>query len=309
MDLTDLAPAPVEGSVSSPSASVEGSLTPPGALALGEASQNTFDSADNTSTGAGGRVDATLTPSPRPNTGGAGLDSLVRKPCCLARTAGNGKSGIQWGSLIQQEFIFLGIQHGFRLATEPKTRQELGGPFFADWVHIMTHTQWSRWSDGDKLVTSYLGHSAQGSITAWIYRQNDTNARNLEQDFHNPAYRKMLLKAFAVATVTGVLWKIGPLSEATIGHVGLYPTVNKWGLPTRDGNRSGLNDYVLNEVGGVPLMMGEDWLDKHVASRLERHIQNVVLTSAIRIFTSPTRSLANVTRFKKPWYRDNRDSR
>jgi hypothetical protein len=55
-----------------------------------------------------------------------------------------------------------------------------------------------------------------------------------------------------VATVTAVLWKIGPLSEATIGHVGLYSTVNKWGLPVRDGNRTGLNDYVLNEVGGIP---------------------------------------------------------
>ena len=54
-------------------------------------------------------------------------------------------------------------------------------------------------------------------------------ARYLEQDFHNPAYRKTLLRSFAVATVAAVLWKIGPLSEATIGHVGPYSTVDKWG--------------------------------------------------------------------------------
>ena len=74
-----------------------------------------------------------------------------------------------------------------------------------------------------------------------------------------------------MATVAAVLWKIGPLSEATIGHVCLYPTVNKSGLPIRDGNRTGLNDDVLNGAGGIPLMACEDWLDKHVAPARKAH--------------------------------------
>jgi hypothetical protein len=54
-------------------------------------------------------------------------------------------------------------------------------------------------------------------------------ARYLEQDFHDPAYRNVLSRSFAIATVAAVLWKVGPISEATIGHVGPYSTVDKWG--------------------------------------------------------------------------------
>ena len=110
-----------------------------------------------------------------------------------------------------------------------------------------------------------------------------------------------------MATVFAVLWKIGPISEATIGHVGLYPTVNKWGLPVRDGNRTGLNDFVLNEAVGIPLMIGEDWLDKHVAHPLEGHTHSRARIDTIRILTSPTRSFANLMAFQKPWFRENRD--
>jgi hypothetical protein len=233
--------------------------------------------------------------------------SLGRTSCCGTNTSQNKRGGIQWRPLIVQELLFVGVEHGFRLATEPKTRRELGGPFFADWAKIVSNTQWNRWSDGDKKFTSDIAHPAEGAVAAWIYRQNDTNARYLEQDFHNPAYRKMLLKSFAVATAAAVLWKIGPISEATIGHVGLYPTVDKWGRPIREGNRTGLNDYVTNEALGIPLMIFEDWLDKHAARPLEEHIHSRVRINAIRIFTSPTRSFSNLMSFQRPWSRENRD--
>jgi hypothetical protein len=229
------------------------------------------------------------------------------RKCCGTNTTRNERPGIQWKSLILQELFLVGVEHGFRLATEAKTRRELDGPFFADWAKIISNTQWNRWSDGDKWFTSNVAHPANGAVAAWIYRQNDTRARYLEQDFHNPAYRNTLLRSFAVATVAAVLWKIGPLSEATIGHVGLYPTVNKWGLPIRDGNRSGLNDYVTNEAIGIPLMIGEDWLDKHVARPLEGHTYSRGRIDTIRILTSPTRSFANLMSFQRPWSRGNRD--
>jgi hypothetical protein len=203
--------------------------------------------------------------------------------------------------------LLVGVEHGFRLATEAKTRRELDGPVFADWAKIIANTQWNRWSDGDKWFTSDVAHPANGAVAAWIYRQNDTRARYLEQDFHNPAYRNTLLRSCAVATVFAVLWRIGPLSEATIGHVGLYPTVDKWGLPVRDGNRTGLNDYVLNGAVGVPLTIGEDWLDKHVAHRLEGRMHSRGQIDTIRIFTNPTRSFANLMTFHRPWLRENRD--
>ena len=227
--------------------------------------------------------------------------------CCGTNTSRNEQRGIQWRPLILQELFLVGVQHGFRLATEAKTRRELDGPFFSDWAKVISNTQWNRWSDGDKWFTSYVAHPATGAVAAWIYRQNDTRARYLEQDFHNPAYRNTLLRSFAVATVFAALWKIGPLSEATIGHVGLYPTVNKWGVPIRDGNRSGLNDYVANEAIGIPLMVCEDWLDKHVARPLEGHTHSRARIDTIRLFTSPTRSFANLMAFHRPWLRENRD--
>jgi len=233
--------------------------------------------------------------------------TVARTSCCGTNKSRNEPHGIQWRSLILQELLLVGVEHGFRLATEGKTRRELGGTFFEDWARIVSNTQWNRWSDGDKTFTSNIAHPANGAVAAWIYRQNDTRARYLEQDFHNPAYRNTLLRSFAVATVAAVLWKIGPMSEATIGHVGLYPTVNKWGLPIRDGNRTGLNDYVTNEIGGIPLMICEDWLDKHVARPLEGHSYSRARIDAIRVFTSPTRSFANLMAFHKPWFRENRD--
>ena len=233
--------------------------------------------------------------------------AVKRQPCCGTNKLRNEKPGIQWRSLILQELFLVGVQHGFRLATEPKTRRELGGPFFADWAKIISNTQWNRWSDGDKWFTSHVAHPANGAVAAWIYRNNDTRARYLEQDFHNPVYRNTLLRSFAVATVAAALWKIGPLSEATIGHVGLYPTVDKWGLPIRDGNRTGLNDYVLNGAVGIPIMVGEDWLDKHVARPLEGHTHSRARIDTICIFTIPARSFANLMAFERPWFRENRN--
>ena len=94
--------------------------------------------------------------------------------------------GIKWRSLILQELLLVGLQHSFRLATEAKTRRELDLPVFADWAKIIVNRQCSRWSDGDKWFTSDIVHPANGAVVAWIYRQNDTRTRYLEQDFHNP---------------------------------------------------------------------------------------------------------------------------
>ena len=259
------------------------------------------------SAAAEGEFDVTATPIQLPKTGVTMQRRWSPVPCCLTKTSKTEKSGTQWSPFIREEFLFVVFQHGFRLATEGKTRRELDGPFLADWAKIISNTQWNRWSDGDKWFTSDVAHPGQGAVAGWIYRQNDTKARYIDQDFHNPAYRNLLLKSFAVATVEAVLWKIGPLSEATIGHVGLYPSVNKWGVPVRDGNRTGLNDYVLNEVGGISLMIAEDWLDKHVTIRMENRIHSPAWVDTIRILTSPTRSFASLMSLRKPWTRENRN--
>ena len=108
-------------------------------------------------------------------------------------------------------------------------------------------------------------------------------------------------------------WKLGPVSEATIGHVGLPAhwweepyNCKYFNLPCNP--RTGLNDLVMNEVGGTAMMIGFQWLDKHVQKPLEISLHNRPLINTMRILTNPPQSMANLFRFKSPWYRDTRDS-
>jgi hypothetical protein len=211
------------------------------------------------------------------------------------------EGGIHWASLLGHEFLFLSFEHAFRVTEQEKTRDNIGGPFFKDWFYIADHVQWNRWSDGDKWFTSNLAHPAQGDVVAWIYRYNDDSAAGLELDFHDPRYRKMLMKAWVVAAVYSAQWKLGPLSEATIGHVGLHTDLSS------GTNRTGLNDYVLDSFGGIPLMILEDAADKYAVRKLERHIGNRFVIDTIRVVIDPPRGIANVMMFKKPWHRDRRD--
>ncbi len=231
------------------------------------------------------------------------VNSHIRSPELetVSPESATNRPGVHWGSLLKQDLFWLTFQHIDRLIMEPQTRAELNGPYFKDWSYIVHHVQWNRWSDGDKFFTSNIGHPAQGAVVGYIFRQNDGSSIGVEQDFHDPAYRKGLLKAFAFITVDAFNWKLGPVSEATIGHVGLHLD------PKTGTNRTGLNDYVTNEVGGVVLMIGEDWLDKHVAAPFERHTRNRCLINTVRIFTMPSQSWADLMAWKKPWYRYGRN--
>ena len=149
------------------------------------------------------------------------VNSYIRSPELEAASpeGATNQRGVHWGSLLKQDLFWLTFQHIDRLIMEPQTRAALNGPYFKDWSYIVHHVQWSRWSDGDKFFTSNIGHPAQGAVVGYIFRQNDGNSIGVEQDFHDPAYRKGLLKAFAFITVDAFNWKLGPASEATIGHV------------------------------------------------------------------------------------------
>jgi hypothetical protein len=99
------------------------------------------------------------------------------------------------------------------------------------------------------------------------------------------------------------------VSEASIGHVGL--PLRWWDrdckalhIPCVAG--TGLNDLVLNEVGGIPMTIGFQWLDKHLQKRIEEHVQNRFVIDSTRILTNPPQSVANLMRFRRPWFRDTR---
>jgi len=62
----------------------------------------------------------------------------------------------------------------------------------------------------------------------------------------------------------------------------------------------------MNEVGGTAMTIGFQWLDKHVQKRIERRVQSRALIDTTRILTNPPQSVANIVRFRAPWFRDSR---
>jgi hypothetical protein len=219
---------------------------------------------------------------------------------------------IHWGPLLREWWLDIGIEQSERLLQEAKTRDQLNGKFFKEWFSDVAQYRYGLWNDGDKFFTSYIGHPLQGAVVEGIFWQNDDRVRFSEQDFHSAAYRKALLQAFAFATLDAVQWKLGPVSEASIGHVGL--PAHWWNEPYYCNlfheychPRTGLNDLVMNEVGGTVLTIGFQWTDKHFQVPIEKRYHNRAIIDTTRILTNPPASLANLLRFRRPWFRDNRD--
>jgi hypothetical protein len=47
-------------------------------------------------------------------------------------------------------------------------------------------------------------------------------------------------------------------------------------------------------------------LDKHAQKRIERRAHNRSLIDTTRMLTNPPQCVANIVRFRAPWFRDNR---
>jgi hypothetical protein len=215
-----------------------------------------------------------------------------------AESSSTHKPHIHWGPLIGEEMLWISFMHAERLTLEEKTRAQLGGPFFKDYGYILHHVDLSTWSDGGRWTTNNIYHPAEGAIFAFIYKRNDDSAKYLE--FNDPGYWKQIPKAFAVSAIFSTEFEIGPESEATIGHVGLTKDA-------RGSNGTGWTDFVMTPFGGVGMMIGEDAADKYITKRLENHIHSRPLIDTVRILTNPTRSMANVFSFQRPWHRDTRN--
>ena len=220
--------------------------------------------------------------------------------------------GIHWGPLLREWWLDIGIEQSERILQEAKTRDQLNGKFFKEWFSDVAQYRYGLWNDGDKFFTSNIGHPLQGAVVEGIFWQNDDRVRFSEQDFHSAAYRKALVQAFAFATLDAVQWKLGPVSEASIGHVGL--PAHWWNEPYYCNllheycrPRTGLDDLVMNEVGGTVLTIGFQWTDKHVQVPIERRFHSRAVIDTTRILSNPPQLLANLLRFRRPWFRDNRD--
>ena len=197
-----------------------------------------------------------------------------------------GTDGVGLGAAVGQALGFTMFQHTFRL-TEEKTRRELGGPFLADWFKSVSHLG-GNWDDGGKVLANYVAHPIGGAVYGQIYRQNDRRRGELEVG--EPGYGGMVLRALMFSTVMSAQFELGPFSEASIGNVGI-----------RDANKMAWGDLVITPVLGVVWMVTEDAIDARVLKRMDG--QQIVWRNTERFFLNPSRSAANLSRGKWPWYR------
>ena len=198
-----------------------------------------------------------------------------------------GEAGFQLGAAASQALGFTVFQHAVRLR-EQKTRRELGGAFFQDWFKSVSNAG-RNWNDGGKVFTNYVAHPQGGAVYGHIYRQNDPNRRRLE--IGEPGYAGMLARAMAFSAAVSAQFEIGPVSEASIGNVGM-----------RNAAKMAWVDLVITPVLGTAWMVGEDLLDERLLRRLDH--SNEVLRNSLRFVLNPARSGANLSRKKWPWFRD-----
>jgi hypothetical protein len=201
-----------------------------------------------------------------------------------------------WKSALIQSGIFLGIQHGVRVTAEAKTRNELGGKFFKDWGKSVRNLR--GWHDSDSIQINYLGHPMQGALTGRIFVNNSDSAK--KQEFgKSKKYWSGRAKAMIWSAAWSTQFELGPLSEASIGNVGIRE---------RNGHSTmAWEDLLVTPILGTGFLVLEDLLDKYTLKNwIEKKVKGKVLIGAFRIVLNPTTSFANVLQAKPPYWRQTR---
>jgi hypothetical protein len=245
--------------------------------------------------------------------------TFVDNACCAAPPAGGEESGsatehanielrvrkpddsFRWRPALLQQVAMLSMQHAGNLAMDRWKRKAFReNPFFSSWFKSVASIRWSVWNDNDPFLDDYIAHPLMGAVYGYIQIQNDP--RYLYVTFDNPsAYLRSRLRALAWVAAVSTEWKIGPLSEASIGNLGLLPyySVSSKGMT----NGTGMVDFVVTPIGGIVWLAGEDALDRYLVARMKTLSRNRVYRFALNILT-PARSAANMLRLKSPGYRD-----
>jgi hypothetical protein len=97
--------------------------------------------------------------------------------------------------------------------------------------------------------------------------------------------------------VYSVQFEFGPLSEASIGNVGLRPNTTGW------------VDHVVTPAGALAFMVAEDAVDRYLVTRVERHTRSRLVRAIVRAALNPSRSLSNTVQGRAPWFRPARPLR
>jgi hypothetical protein len=211
-------------------------------------------------------------------------------PPADAITASIAREGTDVTGAFADSIKLLMIEHGSRVAFQEKTRRELGGGLWDDYRRSVRVP--GQWEDGDAWWVNYLGHPIHGAAAGYIWLDHEPGAPagvSLDR-----AYWASRGRAFAWAAVYSLQFEFGPLSEASIGNVGITPGTSGW------------VDHVVTPVGAFGLIVAEDALDQFFVRWVESRTSNRFFRAALRLALNPGRTLSNTSSGRVPWHRDDR---
>ena len=150
------------------------------------------------------------------------------------------------------------------------------------------------WADGDDFLVNYIGHPMEGAVTGFIWQHNDRAYRDVVFG-KNARYWKAKLRSAAFAYVFSVQFEIGPVSEASLGHIQADVSCARFrGSHGHSRHRDGM-DHSRRLAGPIP------------DSTIEAHTPNPYLRALSRGL-NPARAAANMFEGRYPWDRDDRPS-
>jgi hypothetical protein len=208
---------------------------------------------------------------------------------------------VHWLPILGQSFEWLTTQHSGNILMDTETRHDLTThPYWATYVYCVEHYRWYQWSDDTPFIVHDIGHPMMGAIVSSIFEQNDPKGRALV--FENSGnYWRSRLKAMAYSAVYSAQWKVGPVSEASIGNSG-WATYYVAHLG-RTTNETGFQDFVITPVYGFGWNVGEDAIDRYIMPSVHRHVKNRFYLTTL-FWMTPCKSAANILRWKPTYYRD-----
>lgn len=204
------------------------------------------------------------------------------------------RPGPTWKGAITDSFRLLMLEHAGRIAFQVKTRRELGGPFFRDYRRSVRVP--STWEDGDAWYVNYLGHPVHGGAAGFIWLDHEDGAHDPALGFSRE-YWSSRGRAVAWAAAYSVQFEFGPLSETSIGNVGLRPGTTGW------------VDHIVTPAGALGFMVAEDALDRYVITHVESWTRNRLVRAIVRTVFNPSRALSNIAQGRTLWHRPGRPLR
>jgi hypothetical protein len=149
-----------------------------------------------------------------------------------------------------------------------------------------------QWEDGDAWWVNYMGHPFHGAAAGYLWLDHE---RGAPPEFGlNARYWATRGRATAWSAAYGLQFEFGPLSEASIGNVGL------------DRSTTGWVDHVVTPVGAFGWIVAEDALDRYFVKWVEARTTNRVWRASLRLLLNPGRTLSNTASGRLPWHRAGR---